>query len=263
MTACIGPYQDYIPDHHNSFRVPRGEVKIVFDGGGGRFNYVTKGKYPGYDPKLEYTFSYVLRGVQDHCTECRIQIHKGDTCDKPSIRYFNKDIEGAYNPWRIDYGSVYTSNRAGMADGSFGMFDGFGYEEHKRRTVVVWHGEERIACGILRVRDLGLCDFDLDYPGPPSGTGGSSKGSPSHAPETHEPTLAPHANGGGITYSPTTAREPTQRPVPPSPTPGSKGIENGGTSSSYDEPYTSTRRGKGHQRRHNGEPSQKGKKSRR
>mmetsp|Transcript_30610 Transcript_30610/g.46972 ORF Transcript_30610/g.46972 Transcript_30610/m.46972 type:complete len:326 (+) Transcript_30610:133-1110(+) len=268
LTTCIGPYMDYIPGPDNYFRVPRGEAKIVFDGGGGRFNYISKGKYPGYDPKLEFTFSYVLKGLQDHCKNCRIQIHQGDTCDKPSIRYFNKNVEGAYNPWRIEYDSVYTSNRAGETDGSFGMFDGFNYEEHKRKTVVVWDGEERIGCGVLRVRDLGLCDYDIDYPD--SGTGGSSKGSPTPTPHMYEsPTAKP------IFPPPTPASKGIEPPNPASkgidpptrvskgmesPTRASKGIENGNTVSSDDEKYTGSRKGGGRHRRHNGDLSQKGKK---
>ena len=138
LTTCIAPFRTYVPSEENFYREPFGDVKVVFDGGDGSFFNKTNGKYPGYKAHLEFMFQYQLEGLRDHCQNCRIQINEGNSCDFPRIRLWNRSVPGAYNPWRLEYGAVYNSNKDGKATGRFSMFNGIDFEDNKRRTVVVF-----------------------------------------------------------------------------------------------------------------------------
>lgn len=161
LTTCIAPYRTYVPSNENFFREPHGDVKIIFNNGGdGSFYKKTNGTYPGYDAELEFMFHFDLKGLGDGCKDCRIQINEGVSCESPLIRFWDRTVEGAYNPWRPEYGAVYTSNKDGTAKGSFSMFDGFDYNDHKRRSVVVYDQDSsvKIGCGNLRREELGACE---------------------------------------------------------------------------------------------------------
>jgi hypothetical protein len=160
LTTCIAPYRTYVPSNKNFFREPYGDIKVLFNGGDGSFYKQTNGTYPGYDPDLEFMFHFDLKGLRDHCKDCRIHINEGISCESPLIRFWNRSVEGAYNPWRPEYGAVYNSNKDGKAKGAFSMFDGFDFNEHKRRTVVVYDQDKniKIGCGILRRQELGTCE---------------------------------------------------------------------------------------------------------
>mmetsp|Transcript_558 Transcript_558/g.922 ORF Transcript_558/g.922 Transcript_558/m.922 type:complete len:378 (+) Transcript_558:29-1162(+) len=159
LTACIMPFRTYVPSEENKFRIPYGNVRITFDGGQGNFNKITRGKYPGYNPNLEFTFQYDLQGLPSFCEKCRIQVTEGDNCEDPGIRYWDRSVEGADNPWRPEWGAVYSSNKHGQARGYFSMFDGFNFDAHKSRTVVVFaeNAKTRLGCGVIRRREYGEC----------------------------------------------------------------------------------------------------------
>ncbi len=164
LTTCIEPFRSYIPSPENQYRVPFGNVRITFDGGGGMFNNKTGGFYPGYDPDNEFTFQFDLQGLPSSCDGCRIQVNSGMTCDLPEIRFWDRSVEGAVNPWRPEWGAVYHSNQNGQARGYFSMFDGFRYDDHKSRTVVVFDRDKstRIGCGVIRRSTFGECGNELD-----------------------------------------------------------------------------------------------------
>jgi hypothetical protein len=159
LTTCIMPFRTYVPSEENMYRIPFGNVRITFDGGQGIFNNITRGNYPGYDPALEFTFEYDLQGLPSNCDGCRIQVNDGADCTHPDIRFWDRSVEGAENPWRPEYGAVYHSSRQGQARGYFSMFDGFEYADHKGRTVVVFDSDliTRIGCGVIRRREYGEC----------------------------------------------------------------------------------------------------------
>lgn len=164
LTTCIEPFRTYIPSPENQYRIPFGNVRITFDGGGGMFNNITGGLYPGYDPDIEFTFQFDLQGLPSNCDGCRIQVNSGMTCDLPEIRFWDRSVEGAVNPWRPEWGAVYHSNQHGQARGYFSMFDGFRYDDHKSRTVVVFDRDKstRIGCGVIRRSTFGECCNELD-----------------------------------------------------------------------------------------------------
>jgi hypothetical protein len=159
LTACISPFRTYIPGPENLNRLPFGNVRITFDGGQSLFHNITEGMYPGYDPDLEFTFQYDLQGLPSNCNACRIQVNAGNSCDHPDIRYWNRSVPGAMNPWRPEWGAVYYSNHNGQARGTFSMFDGFSFDDHKSRTVVVFEQDKktRIGCGVIRRSNHGEC----------------------------------------------------------------------------------------------------------
>ena len=162
LTTCIEPFRTYIPSPENLYRIPFGNVRITFDGGGGRFNNITGGLYPGYNPDIEFTFEFDLQGLPSNCDGCRIQVNSGMTCDLPEIRFWDRSVEGAVNPWRPEWGAVYHSNQHGQARGYFSMFNGFRYDDHKSRTVVVFDRDKstRIGCGVIRRSTYGECGHD-------------------------------------------------------------------------------------------------------
>lgn len=168
LTACITPFHTYQPSEINQYRIPYGDVRITFDGGMGNFNNLTNGEYPGYNRQLEFTFQYELHGLPSLCEKCRIQVTGGSDCSQPKIRYWDRSVEGAYNPWREEYGAIYTSNKHGIARGYFSMFDGFNFDQHKSRTVVVFDRDSstRIGCGVVRRKDFGKCSMNENTTSP-------------------------------------------------------------------------------------------------
>lgn len=123
------------------------------------------GDYPGYKNEWEFTLSYILMGLESNCEDCSLQIHEGQDCKKPRTHYWNKDVEGAFNPWRKKYGASYMSNENGEAEGYFGMFDGYGFNNHKLRTVVVFDSNYvKVGCGLLKEGEYGSCINEITLP---------------------------------------------------------------------------------------------------
>jgi len=159
LTTCIAPFRESASSQDSSYIDPYGDIKVTFQTGPGSFYNKTNGQYPGYNPDWEFVYEYDLEGLREHCRNCKIQINEGDSCDAPLIRLWNRAVEGAYNPWRLEYGAVYNSNSHGKAKGEFSMFNGYDYRDNTRRTAVIFDQdkEKRIGCGILRRMDLGAC----------------------------------------------------------------------------------------------------------
>jgi len=247
VTGCVGPFKNYEPHESNFYRIPFGDVRVTFDGGTGEFFNITNGEFPSYDPDLEFTFAFDLTGLQSNCKECKIQISEGNSCSMPSIRFWDRSIEDGYNPWRPELGASYTSNQAGEAQGSFSLFNGFGFTETKARTVVVFaeDGITKIGCGELRRKDLGLCSGAVPsygltarpsttmpvpvptptlppYPDPqptlPPYPLDPSSGVPTKLPATMDPSMP---TSGAPTYGPTMSPAYTLSPSSSTPSPPS------------------------------------------
>lgn len=207
LTTCVTPFRTYVPSPENSFRIPYGNVRLTFDGGQGSFNQTTGGLYPGYNPEWEFTFQFDLQGLPSNCDGCRIQVNSGTTCDLPEIRFWNREVEGAVNPWRPEWGAVYHSNKNGQARGYFSMFDGFPYDPHKSRTVVVFASDRstRIACGVIRRSTYGECGNETNaLPSTPP--------TPSPIDMTPPPAMIPSPIPSAIATS-----QPLQTPGPSAP----------------------------------------------
>jgi len=124
------------------------------------------GMYPGYDgslsPSGEVTVTYNyddtfnlhfnVEGLEANCVGCGIHIHAGTSCaTHAEVKGHGWNTELVEDMWTPKGGSVYRTNSRGKAEGSFNLFNGYGYEENISHAVVM-HGQDgtRLACGILK-----------------------------------------------------------------------------------------------------------------
>ena len=105
-----------------------------------------------FDTAGYLTFKFDIAGVEPNCVDCGVHIHTGTTCDTAD------EVGGHYwddttvpDPWVTEFGSVYSSNDNGVAEGEFTVDSGFNSEENDRHAVVV-HAQDgsRVGCGVLK-----------------------------------------------------------------------------------------------------------------
>jgi len=124
-------------------------------------------RYPGYTGDVNTTgsvigtfpaegfvtkFSYDLQGLEPECTNCGIHIHTGKTCDIAGeiLGHYYGDLA---DPWTLEGGAVYNSDKQGTASGSFELRTGYDTLNDNVGHAVVIHGQDgtRLSCGILGI----------------------------------------------------------------------------------------------------------------
>ena len=105
--------------------------------------------YPDHAFHVGFQFS----GAPPDCSMCAIRIHAGTSCTDPPGDPFWNSNKLAYDPWRFANGVFYQSDGNGTSHDrrGFYLYDGFDYDDHKDRLVIVSDANgNSIACGELR-----------------------------------------------------------------------------------------------------------------
>ena len=93
-----------------------------------------------------------VQGVKYGCVGCAIYIHAGD-CSAHGERFWNKHHVPS-DPWNDDNGATYSSDAFGGVENlAFWMVDGYNFEAHDGKAVVMYDGSgAAVACGLLNSR---------------------------------------------------------------------------------------------------------------
>eukprot|EP00551_Chaetoceros_affinis_P002938 CAMPEP_0203645988 /NCGR_PEP_ID=MMETSP0088-20131115/12107_1 /ASSEMBLY_ACC=CAM_ASM_001087 /TAXON_ID=426623 /ORGANISM="Chaetoceros affinis, Strain CCMP159" /LENGTH=200 /DNA_ID=CAMNT_0050503049 /DNA_START=67 /DNA_END=669 /DNA_ORIENTATION=+ len=112
MVASIGALDEYFPNF-------KGFVAIEYD-----------------DDMMVVDFS--LRNGPGRCDKCKVVLYDGDSCDDLDDPYYYTDD----NPWTVDGGSVFVTNKNGRAAGFFKINNGRKYKDNKCKYIVLFDKEE-------------------------------------------------------------------------------------------------------------------------
>jgi hypothetical protein len=104
-------------------------------------------------PDRAFHVDFQFTGAPPACPMCAIAIHAGTSCtDPPGPPHWNSN-KMSQDPWTFANGAFYQSDGTGTSldrEGFF-LYDGFDYDNHKDRVVIVSDGNgDPIACGELK-----------------------------------------------------------------------------------------------------------------
>jgi len=115
---------------------------------------------PGYaemDFNLDDTFALnlFLGGLPPDCVNCVLDIQDGESCDASHLGnvYTNPNVYEQHHVWTTTNGAVYTPNDAGMIEQTIYLHDGFGFDDHEGKLVILRSMDQSVyACGVLETK---------------------------------------------------------------------------------------------------------------
>ena len=98
----------------------------------------------------DHTFmmSFEMHGLPSKCFACPLRIHEGRRCSQDTGRVFwNLDLVPG-DPYNVRNGVFYHSTYYGFSNHAFILFNGYTFDQTKKRTIVVYdHNNQPIGCG--------------------------------------------------------------------------------------------------------------------
>ena len=87
-----------------------------------------------YNDNDKLVIDYSIRDGPERCKKCLLAIYSGDACDDLDSKYHDLDE----NPWKVDEGTVYITNKKGRAAGYFKTENGYKYSKNECKYIVLF-----------------------------------------------------------------------------------------------------------------------------